>query len=66
MVGLADVLQHTPLAVTPEIPSEDTVPPQSAAIQVMLLTADVVTDGVLAIVMKLRCTPYAVPELLVA
>ena len=54
MVGFVEVLQHTPLAVTPEIPSEDTVPPQSAAIQVILLTAEVLTVGVLTVVIRLR------------
>ncbi len=54
MVGLVVVLQQTPLALTPEIPSEDTVPPHSAVVQVILLTVVVVTDGDVIEVIRLR------------
>ena len=43
MVGLCDVLQQTPLAVTGEQASDVTVPPQVAVEVVMLETVDVLT-----------------------
>ncbi len=46
MVGLTDVLQHTPLAVTEAPPSEVTFPPLVALVDVMDDTAVVVTVGV--------------------
>jgi hypothetical protein len=46
MVGLADVLQQTPLAVTVSPPSEVTVPPLEAAVKVTEDTAVVETVGV--------------------
>ena len=42
-VGLCDVLQQTPLAVTGEQASDETVPPQVAVEVVTLETVDVLT-----------------------
>ena len=42
-VGLCDVLQQTPLAVTGEQASDETVPPQVADVVVTLETSDVLT-----------------------
>jgi len=48
VVGLDEVLQHTPRAVTDELPCEVTLPPPEAELEVMLVIEDVVTvDGVL-------------------
>ena len=44
-VGLCDVLQQTPLAVTGEQASDVTVPPQVAVEVVTLETEDVVTEA---------------------
>ena len=41
------VLQQTPRAVTDELPALVTLPPQEAVVVVILLTAEVVTVGVL-------------------
>ena len=49
VVGLADVLQHTPLAVTEAPPSDVTLPPELAVVEVMLDTAVVVTVGALVL-----------------
>ena len=65
-VGFCEVLQHTPRAVTVAPPEAVTLPPQVAEVAVILLTALVVTVGVVSEVVKLRCSPYAVPALLVA
>jgi hypothetical protein len=46
MVGLGDVLQQTPRALTGSPPSEVTFPPESAVVEVMLEIAVVVTVGV--------------------
>ena len=46
VVGLADVLQHTPLAVTDAPPSEVTFPPLEALFEVIEDTAVVVTVGI--------------------
>ena len=45
VVGLADVLQQTPLAVTDAPPSEVTFPPLEALFEVIEDTAVVVTVG---------------------
>ena len=45
VVGLADVLQHTPLAVTVAPPLDVTFPPDVAVVGVILLAATVVTFG---------------------
>ena len=49
MVGLAEVLQQTPLEVTVEPPSEVTFPPLDALVVVTEVTAVVVIDGVVAV-----------------
>jgi hypothetical protein len=46
VVGLADVLQHTPLAVTDAPPLEVTFPPLKALFEVIEDTAVVVTVGI--------------------
>jgi hypothetical protein len=43
--GEAEVLQHTPLAVTADPPIEVTFPPLVAVVWVMAVTAAVVTAG---------------------
>ena len=45
MVGLAEVDQQTPLAVTSEPPLELTVPPETAVVYVIEPIASVVTVG---------------------
>lgn len=45
MVGLCEVLQHTPRAVTLAPPSEVTLPPQVALVEVMLVTLSVAIVG---------------------
>ncbi len=65
VVGFCEVLQHIPRAVTETPPVAVTLPPQEAEVEVMFLTVLVVTVGIFKVV-KLRCSPYAVPALLVA
>ena len=60
-VGLCEVLQHTPRAVTVDPPSEVTLPPQVAVLTVILLILAVVTVGGLDNVGILNCELYAVP-----
>ncbi len=58
MVGLAEVLQHTPLAVTDAPPSEVTFPPLEAVVEVMEDGTVVVTVGAMvAEVVKVRSLP---------
>jgi hypothetical protein len=68
-VGLAEVLQHTPLAVTAYPPSDETVPPLDAEIAVIKV-ADTVLDTIgtcnVARVLKVTSVPYDVPTELVA
>ena len=45
VVGFDEVLQHTPLAVTVDPPSDVTFPPLLAVVCVVLVTAVVVTVG---------------------
>ena len=45
VVGLAEILQHTPLAVMAELPSELTSPPLVALVRVILVTAAVDNVG---------------------
>ena len=45
VVGFADVLQHTPRAVTVAPPSEVTFPPLVAVVEVIAVTTVVVTIG---------------------
>ena len=66
VVGLVDVLQHTPLALMSE--PAVTFPPLSALMDVTPVTAVVETVGreTDAVVVNVRSMPYAVPALLVA
>lgn len=58
VVGLDDVLQQTPLAVTGAPPSEVTFPPLVAVACVMLVAVSVVTVGNIAVkVVKLISFP---------
>ena len=66
MVGLAEVLQHTPLAVTEAPPSDVTFPPLVAVVEVMEDGVVVVTVGVVVLVANVTSLPYAVPTVLVA
>jgi len=45
VVGFADVLQHTPRAVTVALPSDVTLPPPLAVVWVILVIELVVTVG---------------------
>ena len=66
MVGLAEVLQQTPLAVTDAPPSEVTLPPLDAPVEVIEDIAVVVTVGAVVEVVKVISLPYLVPTLFVA
>ncbi len=57
VVGLAEVLQHTPLAVTAAPPASVTFPPLAAVVAVMSETAVVVTVGATAFVVKVTSFP---------
>ena len=57
MVGLAEVLQQTPRAVTAAPPASVTLPPLDAVIEVILETAVVVTVGTTALVVKVTSFP---------
>ena len=57
MIGLAEVLQQTPLAVTDAPPSEVTLPPLDAPVEVIEDTAVVVTVGAVVEVVKVRSLP---------
>ena len=57
VVGLADVLQHTPLAVIEVPPSEVTFPPLVALVAVIEDAAVVVTVGAIVEVMKATSLP---------
>ena len=64
IVGLADVLQQTPLAVTEAPPSEVTFPPLEALLEVIEDTAVVVTVGVvIETVSTLSTHPASLPLL---
>ena len=65
VVGLGDVLQHTPLAVTDAPPSDVILPPLEAVVPVIEEIAVVVRAG-MASVVKLTSFPYDVPALFVA
>ena len=56
VVGLAEVLQHTPLAVTVVPPPEVTLPPPDAVVEVIDVIVVVVTVGVVKVV-KLESPP---------
>ena len=66
VVGLGDVLQHTPLAVTVVPPPEETFPPLVAVFTSMFEASVVVTVGGAMDVVKVCGFPYEVPELFVA
>ena len=57
MVGLADVPQQTPLAVTEAPFSNVTFPPLVAVVAVTFVAAVVVTVGIVAEVAKLTSLP---------
>ena len=57
VVGLADVLQQTPLAVTDAPPSEVTFPPLEALVEVIEDIAVAVTVGAVVEVAKVRSIP---------
>jgi hypothetical protein len=50
VVGLAEVLQQTPRAVTDAPPSEVTLPPPDAVVEVIEVIVAVVTVGVVRVV----------------
>ena len=56
-VGFCEVLQHTPRAVTAELPALVTLPPLVAVVLVILLAAVVVTVGVRAVVVNVIWLP---------
>lgn len=66
VVGLVDVDQQTPLAVTSEPPSLVIFPPDTAVVAVTEPTAVVVSEGNWIFVVNVSWLPYAVPSLLVA
>ena len=66
MVGLAEVLQHTPFAGTEAPPSDVTFPPLVAVVEVMEDGVVVVTVGVVVLVANETSLPYALPAELVA
>jgi hypothetical protein len=57
VVGLADVLQQTPRAVTAAPPSELMFPPLEAVVDVMAVTAVVVSVGAAVVVVKPTSDP---------
>ncbi len=57
VVGLADSLQHTPLAVTGAPPSDVTFPPLKALFGVIAYGVVVVTEGGMADVVKALSSP---------
>ena len=57
VVGFAVVLQHTPLAVTEAPPSEVTLPPDVAVVDVIADMAVVVTVGATAPVVNETSSP---------
>ena len=57
VVGLAEVLQQTPLAVTAAPPASATFPPLDAVVEVILEIAVVVTVGTTAFVVKVTSFP---------
>ncbi len=65
VVGLGEVLQQTPSAVTGDPPLDVTLPPPPAVIDVIFEIAVVVTVGA-ANVVKVRSVPYEVPTEFVA
>ena len=49
IVGLGEVLQHTPRAVTVRLPSNVTLPPHTAVLKLIEVTFAVVTLGMVVI-----------------
>ena len=68
IVGLPEVFQQTPLAVTVAPPSFVTEPPPEAEVWVIPVTVLVVTVGrtISGEVVNVTSLPYTVPEVLVA
>jgi hypothetical protein len=66
IVGLAEVAQQTPRAVTAEPPSLVILPPLVAVVEVRAETAVVVKTGKIAVAAAVTWFPYAVPILFVA
>ena len=68
ITGEVAMLQQTPLAVTVAPPSDVTLPPLVAAVEVIFVTAAVVTVGGFPAdgVVKDNSFPYEVPSQLVA
>ena len=66
IVGLVDVLQHTPLAVMVDPPSELIVPPDVADIVVISDTPAVEIVGKVVKEVNTSSLPYSVPALFVA
>ena len=67
IIGVPEVFQHTPRALTLAPPSDKIDPPLLAVVCVIAETAVVVSIGNAALVVeKLITEPYAVPALLVA
>ena len=65
VVGFAEVLQHIPRSVTVAPPSDVTLPPAEAVVEVMEVAAVVVTNGTNTGT-KFFSSPYEVPFALVA
>ena len=57
VVGLAEVLQHTPRAVTEDVPALVTLPPEVAVVVVIGLAAIVVTVGATPNVVNVTSSP---------
>ena len=64
--GLLLVFQHIPRAVTGAPPSVVIFPPETAEFDVMEVAGVVVSEGVLALLLKVISFPYAVPAEFVA
>jgi hypothetical protein len=64
--GFAFVLQQMPLTVIKAPPLEVIVPPDTAVVRVIEVTATVVRVGTVATVVNEISLPYAVPALFVA
>ncbi len=57
VVGLVEVLQHTPRAVTDAPPSAEIFPPEEAVVDVIALMAVVVSVGTTADAVKFTSLP---------
>jgi type III secretory pathway component EscU len=56
VVGLVDIPQQTPFAVTVDPPSDEIVPPLVAVVIVILVIAVVVTTGMVIAADVVNCT----------